>query len=504
MKNNWLGYSIPFGVLAIIFMLFPFWEVDDAFIVLRYAKNWAATGAPVWNPGTDPVEGYTGFIWMGLATLLLKMNTYPLLIMRGLAIISCFGTLLLMLRIGQKADWSPLVLLVTLLMVALSPLLYTHATSGLETAFFSFTLLLSLRAYQWAANRPENRIFPALLLGTALLLCGLTRPEGVIMGGVVTGFYLWSRLKNSPDGFRKALLGIFLGFVLPGVVYFVTRWQFYGQLFPNTVYAKGYQGLVNPAVFLEAVRFGLHYLSGSLVALALLAFWGRKSRGTIRTLHFPLITGMVSLGVLLGYSQTHLYMGYSFRFFAPFLPLILMGMADLGNQWVSGINWENKRSAWIFLLIFLLQGVLWGRKFKQEVNFVHTYQAVMEEELKPAGNWLAAELPAGATVAVYMDVGAISWFSDHRIIDFGRLNDETLSQLPPESAKVVDYFYDLNPDACVFTSFHPDTLNYIPEASQIQSDKRFHIYKKVKTFSTSIPFDYHQFVYIRQPVVPLR
>ena len=43
-----------------VFCIFPKWTVDDAFISFRYAQNLVESGELNWNPGEDPVEGYTG------------------------------------------------------------------------------------------------------------------------------------------------------------------------------------------------------------------------------------------------------------------------------------------------------------------------------------------------------------------------------------------------------------------------------------------------------------
>src|SRR3954464_2000869 len=37
---------------------------EDAFISLRFAKNLADGHGLVWNIGTAPAEGYTGFLWV--------------------------------------------------------------------------------------------------------------------------------------------------------------------------------------------------------------------------------------------------------------------------------------------------------------------------------------------------------------------------------------------------------------------------------------------------------
>ena len=43
---------------------------EDAYISFHYAQNWVAGAGLVWNPGEAPVEGYTNFLWVGVALAL--------------------------------------------------------------------------------------------------------------------------------------------------------------------------------------------------------------------------------------------------------------------------------------------------------------------------------------------------------------------------------------------------------------------------------------------------
>lgn len=55
------------------------WTVDDAFITYRYAKNLSDTGSITWNSGNLPVEGYTNFLLVLIASVseFLKISTAP-------------------------------------------------------------------------------------------------------------------------------------------------------------------------------------------------------------------------------------------------------------------------------------------------------------------------------------------------------------------------------------------------------------------------------------------
>src|SRR5256885_15747624 len=52
---------LVFGLLIVRY--WPF-TVDDTYITLRYAANLAAGQGPSWNVRSQPIEGYTSFLWM--------------------------------------------------------------------------------------------------------------------------------------------------------------------------------------------------------------------------------------------------------------------------------------------------------------------------------------------------------------------------------------------------------------------------------------------------------
>ena len=52
--------ALALTISAVALAALPKWTIDDAFISYRYAQNLAEHGELTWNPGEDPVEGYTG------------------------------------------------------------------------------------------------------------------------------------------------------------------------------------------------------------------------------------------------------------------------------------------------------------------------------------------------------------------------------------------------------------------------------------------------------------
>lgn len=504
MKKHWLFYAIPAGISVLFFLLFPEWEVDDAYIILRYARNWVETGTPIWNPGEDPVEGYTGMTWLAIATLLTQWNLSPLPVLKCLGVISFFLTYGLIVLIGRKLQWHPWVQFGGLLAYACAAFLYTHAASGLETLFFMCSLTVSLYLYLNIDTKRKFQAFLFLGLSLSLLLNIFTRPEGILVGIVMIPFLFFNYWQHQRSSLLKAVAIVGLAAILPGVIYFFWRWNFYGQFLPNTVYAKAYDGFFNFEIFIELIRFVVHYLAGPLLLLVPIIILAKRRKTTTQAAvqatpnQLVLLLSLILGGFIIGYSQTHLYMGYSFRFLAPLLPFGLICVGTLINKSVSRLSLIPKSWKWAFLAILLLQSVLWGRKMTHEVSFVKSYRLTMDNSLKPTANFLSTQLLSNAKLAVYLDAGFVPYYTNFNTLDFGKLNNKTLSRLPYGDPKAIDYFFDQKPDAAVFTSFKEEKYAYIPEAMDIQADPRFKSYKQMAVFSNSTYPAYYQFVYIRE------
>ena len=68
--RDWIAFVvawIPYSLLT-----YRFWyNVDDAFISFRYAKNWAMGYGPRYNLGPQqPEEGYSNFLWVVVCTFI--------------------------------------------------------------------------------------------------------------------------------------------------------------------------------------------------------------------------------------------------------------------------------------------------------------------------------------------------------------------------------------------------------------------------------------------------
>jgi hypothetical protein len=223
-----------------------FWTCDDAFISFRYADNLVRAHGLVFNVG-ERVEGYTNLAWTLWAALGLRLGVAAET-WAGAWGIACYAATLALLahrgwaiaRAGAApgtagAMWP---LPAAALLGAIHREWTLFATSGLETSAFT---LLAFAGYLMVCpveapggpGEPGGRARPRRLAaaGLVLALASLTRPDGVVFAFVCGVWILAGRdLRGA-----LALASGFAALWLP-----VTIWRvaYYGDLFPNTYYAK--------------------------------------------------------------------------------------------------------------------------------------------------------------------------------------------------------------------------------------------------------------------------
>lgn len=486
-------------------MLWPKWTVDDAFISYRYGKNWVETGELTWNPGETPkVEGYTGVFLPVLAAASIQMGLAPEETGRWAGILGFILGALALWRIGRlqfESEWTGFVLVMGYITY---PFFYTHAHAGLETMVFIGGVL-------WVFERLGNfirfsSVGSAITLGLVLVLIGLVRPEGVLLAFALTIAAIFS-IRGRPANLTARLMAIILlVYLVPAITYFAWRISYYGDVLPNTYYAKGIEGWYNPDAFWAIARFVLKFMALPYgIVMALLS--GAKRQiifyPSIKMEYGPKMLRLSAqvFGALCAifYSRVDLQMNYEYRFFLPMLAAFWVWLAPVLANALNSIKRLKIKPLMIpSVLLLCIYLVVLGIKVKENLYFTRYYYHLMEEEWKPVAQTLKDLYPSGAKVAVYMDAGAIGYFSGLNILDMGALNDRFLAHEKPNDMERADYFFAQLPDACVFTSFSSDRLDYIPAAEYIYSDVRFSEYSHYKTFGNSVNFPYFQFLYQRK------
>jgi arabinofuranosyltransferase len=295
------------------------WLCDDAFISFRYADHFARGDGLVFNVG-ERVEGYTNFLW----TLVLGVGTRVGLApeaLSGLLSLGAFAGLLALLGrtsaalardLGRPLPWLSL----SLAGVALHAHHRIWATSGLETSLF--TLLVTATVITAVEARTDRGWLGVGILGA---LATLTRPEGALIYALA-----WcSGTIGTGPRVRRLLVAAAPGVLLVGP-WVLWKLAFYGDLLPNTFYAKD-AGDAQWAKGATYVRLYLGTYLALVPGLVVLALWplrrpaGEGWAGS----RAPLLLGAVTAAWLLHVCKV----GGDFmfaRFLIPVTPLWLLAL----------------------------------------------------------------------------------------------------------------------------------------------------------------------------------
>lgn len=512
-RNHALWYWLLAGIALMVFAFFPKWTVDDAFISYRYGQNLASFGELNWNPGTDPVEGYTGIFLPLLAALFLKTGLPLLTGIKVLGVMAFFGSGYLIRAILKQLNTNETSVLVVLSLWILTPFLYLHSLGGLETPFF----ILFCLAFWWSVLRAhqKNTFGADALMSSLALLAALCRPEGLLLlPGAAFCFIL-----NKNRSWRR-LLAFSLFFLLPAALYFAWRWQYYGHFFPNTFAVKEYPGFINPDSFWSFAKFAVVFAALPLFIAGLSVFFQRRTLqktakeggvshevGGIKVLMVSILAFAVLLIAL--YLHSHLYMNVSYRFWAPLYPVLLL-LTGLGLHWgkESFIQKKGSRnfrargmkySVWV---VVCLQLLLFVRQWKKDIHFASYYQSIVEDEYEKAADFIKTNVPSEEKLIVYLDAGAVPFYTGLQTIDFGDLNDEYLAREKPDASERIEYFFSHNAGVLVFTSEKEEEYSYLPGAHGILEDSRFaENYQLVRKFENGFGFPYYQFIFLRKDLI---
>jgi len=170
----WLAAGIL--VLALHAISFHFFEIDDAYISFRYARNLMDGYGLVFNP-SDPVEGYSNLLWVLISALGMALGIDPLLWARIIGFWAAVGIVILtpamVRRLNPQAGW---VAGAGAVLVACWGPLACWSLAGLETVFCAFLMLLAWRAAM--AGR-------SLTVGVVGWMLALTRPDGLALGAAL-------------------------------------------------------------------------------------------------------------------------------------------------------------------------------------------------------------------------------------------------------------------------------------------------------------------------------
>ena len=428
---------------------------DDAFISFRYARHFAEGHGLVFNLG-ERVEGYTNFLWTLMIGILHRLTPFEAPAIGLVLCLLAFGlNLLVVARLGRHLATASgdsttgpawhLPLAVPLL--AVHSVYTSYGTTGLETGAAS--LLVNLGALFLVARRDAAG---AATSGAMFILATLMRPDHGLfyaIGGLVVLTDHTATLYAARRSGRAALWrtggNALAAYALPFAIYalyLLWKLAYYGDILPNTYYAKS----VDLAWYAQGRRYATTFYLGTQAWLPLLLclLWLPR-RPTGRAMRrFKIFFA----GSFLLYNLYVTKIGGDFmygRFYVSLIPLYLLGAEALFHQLAQAHEAKNRRrilaGATLGLLLASTQEVtlIPPRKVRWGIADESTYYLL--ESFRPLSVGNRQELDGRFFRRVLKDrgleailgtggPGTVGYFSRLEIIDTRGLTDAFIAHQP--------------------------------------------------------------------------
>jgi len=256
----------------------------------------------VFNPGQEAVEGFSSPLWvllLGACSRLGLSVPGAALGLSLLATLALFGGLVRLTWLALPEGSSRLWVLLPAFLLAITRSVAVWSSGGLETRFFEALVLWTLLRLWSEARRAEHREVGLPMGGALLGLLVWTRPEGA-MFVVSVPLALWLAGGGPSEASKRWLRRTALVALLGTAGLFLARYLVFGELLPNTYYAKldgrmwWRMGLSYLAMF--ALEYGAVFWL-PLVGLGLKGMGGiPKLRALILGFTLPLILYVASIG----------------------------------------------------------------------------------------------------------------------------------------------------------------------------------------------------------------
>lgn len=274
----WPPRAWPLGLLILGILgglaVYLRFEVDDAYISFRYARNWAEGLGLRYNPGVDPpVEGYSNFLWVAALALGARVGLAPPVGACLLSSASAAALAILVARVlRQRGQARSGATLVALLVLATSPCFAAWTTSGLETMPAALLVFLGWRLVTRPTGATEGEPSTGMvaLLGVALAgaALALVRVEGPLWALGLAGL---AAVDPTLVGRRptRRILGFGAGALVATAAYLAYRKLHFDAWISNTAVNKG--GITPDRIARGARQTATFFLLSVTPALAILA-----------------------------------------------------------------------------------------------------------------------------------------------------------------------------------------------------------------------------------------
>ena len=423
--------------------------LDDAYIFLHSARNFADGHPLAYNVGDPPTTGVTSYLYLLLLTPLALVFQSPNALVWAAYIlnVALYGLSLWLFAKVVSHLFEGRYVIVSTFVFATTGVVTFHALGGMDSGLYVAALLFALYTYILYQDQGRRVWFIA-----ALATLTLARPEGIIAAVILAAMALLGRgPRNEHAGSapRRSKWLVLLG-LTPIPVYFAVNYFVGGHLssmsfLSKSILAQGMRPCAERAAAIlsytiyvvKSVLTGLDggyiktfYNANTLQAAAnyfaplALAFflvgWGRAARKSWsegRALP-GFAAGAVFLACVAAACVALPYPRHFARYIAPYFPLFVIGI--LGG--IDGLAFlirygrpqiSHAAMFWTGAAYFLVFGLMSSAYFcvaygmsARDIRFQHIAVA----------NYIRENVPAEADVFTH-DVGALAYYGGRRIVD---------------------------------------------------------------------------------------
>ena len=482
-----LVFTFPILLYISHALLFGNWIIDDAGVSFVYSRNLALGYGLTSQPGIEPVEGYSNFSWVILMTPFFFIDLFnPIVtpkVVSILLVIILFFTLNRILCISSNYPNSGNFFTLTLLAINTSFVVWT--ISGLENPLY--VLLLMLIAYILLLLGKDidlkYRLIYITLLALLVSLSAMTRPDGILFLLVPLIILVFDHLVWKPANQNLIIeISIYIIFFILTFGGFITfRFFYFGDIFPNTYYVKGWllsQFNIIPVLLPIFMLFRIPELFSSvsvrfgiviLISLMIIFFYLLRFRKMDRSKWLILLLLFFSASIYVILPPDWMD---EFRFATPFLVFIYI-FIYLSFEAIFSIFENREKTKLLFPLIFIVIFIV--------LNLIEFIPRSLSFLLDPTVPFLAVQEQYGTRFNKYAhvlnlddgsilcpDVGGTLYASELRVYDLGGLTDKLIAKT---FGKNQGAFYDYIFNIAKPTFIH--THGYWAYKANFDADSRF-------------------------------
>lgn len=413
------------GIALIALLLVPhlFLPAEDAVILFKYSHNLATQNAITFFAGGPHTEGATDFAWMVLLALAERCGLPPFWACAILNVLSLIGLAGILLRLaGRRVALMPVLAIAGA--AALFPQIFAAAFgfAVLPDALLIALLVLCIVREQvaWAG-----------LCG--FLLC-LFRPDAVVIVVPLMASFWFDREHRKTNSATVAMT-----FLLPGALYFLWRWHYFGEFLPLPFLVKSDTPRILGWFVGPSFHASLPFLGFIGIVLSLLPRpWATRT--------WLLVFALIGAPTFF-YWAMRLDQDVSYRFFY-YLPL--------AAAILLAVNWTalQARRIWGLRIVFAAWLLLFSMPLKREFR---TFRDMQFRDMKAIGDDLH-HLPTHGVILT-TEAGFLPYYSGWTSYDAWGLNTARFAHRFIQPADVTR----LQPDLILL---HPD----FSERCIVQSD----------------------------------